>query len=173
MKALTITNHEVNKNKLLSLAERIPNAWIGIRIAALLLILSGWKSTHVASLFGLSQWSVVKWIQKANREGTASIEDKPRAGRPSRLDENCKRKLEQAIQKSPKDFGIARARWDGIVVVEYLRRFHHVQIRVRRAQQLLHELGYVLKQPAYGFAQATKKGLRGFRIALKKTPSDS
>ena len=173
MRTLTITNTQITRECLLGMAEDIPGAWIGIRIAALLLLLSGWKSTSIASLFGLSKWSVVKWIHKANKEGVKSVEDKQRTGRPPRVTDSCKQALEQALQKPPQDFGIVRARWDGIVVVQYLKQFHGVTIRTRRAQQLLHELGYTLKQPAYRFVQASKKGVKGFRISLKKTPVDS
>lgn len=172
MKALKITNTEITRQHLLEMAENIPGAWIGIRIAAFLLLLSGWESTDIASLFGLSRWSVVKWIQKANKNGLAGVYDKRRPGRPSRINDACKRELELAIGKPPKDSGIERARWDGVVVGEYLRRVHGITIQVRRAQQLLYELGYTLKQPAYRFVQASKKGVKGFRISLKKTSHD-
>lgn len=173
MKALTITNTGVTRQRLLEAAEEIPGAWAGIRIAALLLLLSGWKSTTIASLFGLSRWSVVKWIYKANEDGVQSIQDKQRSGRPPRVTDSYKQALDEALQKAPKDLGIARARWDGKVVVEYLKRYHGVAIRPRRAQQLLKELGYSLKQPAYRFVQASKTGVKGFRNALKKTSDDS
>lgn len=172
MKALKITNTEITRQHLLEMAENIPGAWIGIRIAALLLLLSGWKSTDIASLLGLSRWSVVKWIWKANKDGSASVYDKRRPGRPSRISDACKRELELALEKPPRDSGIDRARWDGIVVGEYVKRTHGVTVRVRRAQQLLHELGYTLKQPAYRFVQASKRGVKGFRISLKKTSHD-
>jgi hypothetical protein len=78
MKALTIKHSEITRESLLMLAEDIRGAWIGIRIAACLLLLSGWKSTHVAELFGLTRWSVVKWIRKANMKGLEGIEDRVR-----------------------------------------------------------------------------------------------
>ncbi len=68
MKALSITNTNVTSESLLQMAEEIPGAWIGIRIAAYLLLLSGWKSSQVAFLFGITRWSVVKWIYKANEK---------------------------------------------------------------------------------------------------------
>ena len=173
MKALTITNPKITQDSLLEMADSIPGAWIGIRISALLLLLSGWKSTNVSSLYGLSRWSVVKWIQKANKEGLAAVQDKQRPGRPSRITDECKRELDMALEKPPNEFGIARARWDGKVVVQYLKEFHGITIRVRRAQQLLHELGYSLKRPTHRYIQASKKGVKGFRISLKKTPDDS
>jgi len=170
MRALEITNPQISRESLLKMAEIIPGAWIGIRIAGLLLILSGWNSSKVATLFSLSRWSVVKWVRHANSEGTQMVEDKARSGRPSRLSASCREDLEKALQQSPKEFGLARARWDGIVVVEYLKRYHNVNIRVRRAQILLHELEFSLKQPLYKYAQATEKGVQKFKKELKKTP---
>jgi transposase len=173
MRALEITNPQVTPEALLKMAEIVPGAWVGIRIAGLLLILSGWRTSEVAKLFGLSRWSVVKWVRHSNQEGTAIVEDKARPGRPSRISKSCREDLAQALQKSPNDFGIQRARWDGIVVVEYLKRYHQVTIRVRRAQILLHELGFALKQPIYRYAQATKEGVEEFQKELKKTPGHS
>ena len=173
MRALQISNRQVTRENLLTMAEMVPGAWVGIRIAGLLLILSGWHSTRVAELFGLSQWSVVKWIRHANKEGTAMVEDQARPGRPSRLSVVCKRDLEKALEMAPKEFGIQRVRWDGVVVVEYLKRFHDVSIRVRRAQLLLHEMGFALKQPIYRYVQASHKGVKTYRAELKKTPDPS
>ena len=173
MKALTITNVQITQERLLEMADSVEGAWIGIRISALLLLLSGWKSTSIASLFGLSRWSVVKWIQRANKEGVSAVQDKDRPGRPSRITDECRRDLDKALERSPNEFGIARARWDGKVVVQYLKEYHGITKKVRRAQQLLHELGYSLKRPTHRYIQASKKGVKGFRISLKKTPNDS
>lgn len=63
MKALTITNETVTQESLLRMAESIPGTWIGLKIAAILLLLEGWNSSKIALLFDLSRWSVVKWIQ--------------------------------------------------------------------------------------------------------------
>ena len=173
MRALELSNKRVSRESLLKMAEMVPGAWVGIRITGLLLMLSGWRSTQVAALFGLSRWGVVKWIQHANKEATAMVEDQERPGRPSRISESCKDDLAKALQSPPKHFGIQRSRWDGLVVVEYLRRFHKVSIRVRRAQLLLHELGYTLKQPTYRYVQASEKGVKAFGSWLKKTPDPS
>ena len=80
MKALTLRNPSLTKEILLQKADETPGAWVGIRIAGLLLILSGWKSTQVADLFGLTRWAVVKWIQKANSDGVETVTDRARSG---------------------------------------------------------------------------------------------
>ena len=92
MKALTVTNQAVTREGLLQLAETVPGAWTGIRIAALLLMLDGLKSTRVAELFGISRWSMVKWVQRVNGEGLSGVEEKPKPGRPARFDTGVRKK---------------------------------------------------------------------------------
>lgn len=170
MKALTLSHPTVTRDILLRKADVTPGAWIGIRIAALLLILSGWKSTQVAELFGLTRWAVVKWIQKANSDGVVAVNDRIRSGRPSHFDEDVMKKLDEALSKSPQDFGIPRAQWDGVVFVEYLKKTYHIEIHVRHAQRLIKKLGYSLRRPMYRFVQAKEEGVEEFRETLKKSP---
>lgn len=169
MKALTIKHSEITRETLLMMAEEIHGAWIGIRIAACLLLLSGWKSTQVAEIFGLTRWSVVKWIRKANMKGLEGIKDCSRPGRPSQFDDNLTQELNKALSRSPKEFGIRRVRWDGVVVTEYLKRIHGIEIHVRHAQRWIRNLGYSLRQPIYRYVQATKEGVNEFHEELKKT----
>jgi transposase len=67
--------------------------------------LSGWKSTDIASLFGLSRWSIVKWIYKANEEGVESIQDKQRPGRPPRVTDLYKQALDRPCRNHRKILG--------------------------------------------------------------------
>jgi len=172
MKALTITNESVRREALLEMAEKIPGAWIGIRIAALLLLLEGWKSSQIARLFGLTRWSVVRWIQGVNDKGLLAVEAKKQPGRPCRLEERIQRALEKDLEKSPRALGLKRNRWDGVVVVEYLERIHGVRLKVRQAQRWIRRLGFSLRQPIYRYAQATTEGVEEFRKTVKKTPDD-
>ncbi len=169
MKALQIRHKEITREGLLSLAEETPGAWIGMRISGLLLMLSGWSAPQVASLFGLSRWSVVKWSRKANNEGLACVYDKQRPGRPSQFDKKTLQSLDKALAESPRKHGFSRTRWDGTVVVEYLKRFHQISIHVRHAQRLMGQLGYTLRQPVYQFVQASDDGVKDFRATIKKT----
>ena len=170
MKALTITNEEVTRERLLELADRIPGAWVGIRIAAVLLFLEGWRTTRIAELFNISRWSMVKWIHRINEEGFSGIPTKKRSGRPCRLTGDVQRELERALEKNPAEFGLTRNRWDGVVVVEYLERFHRVHLKVRQAQRWIKRLGYSLQRPVYRYVQATSEGIEEFGETVKKTP---
>jgi transposase len=171
MKALTITNKAITREALAHMAEEIPGAWIGFRIAAILLVLDGWKSSQIARLFAVSRWSVVKWIRWANEEGLSGLREGQRSGRPSRIDEQIQKALAEALESSPRELGLKRNRWDGIVVVEYLERMHGIKLKVRQAQRWIRRLGFSLRQPMYRYVQATKDGVEESGKTLKKTPS--
>jgi transposase len=173
MKALEVTNKSVTREALLKMAEKVPGAWIGLRIAAMLLLLEGWKSTHIARLFGLTRWSVVKWIQRINAQGVDAMKEVSRPGRPPRLGTEIQQVLEEVLQKNPRSLGLKRNRWDGIVVVEYLERVHGLHLKVRQAQRWIRRLGFSLRQPIYRYVQATEEGVKEFRQTLKKTPQPS
>lgn len=169
MKTLALDHSQMQRTRLLKLAEEVPGAWIGLRIAGYLLMLEGWNACRVARLFGLSRWAVSQWVKKANQEGLEAVKDHPRPGRPSQFGRGVQQALTRALARSPKEYGIARARWDGLVVVEYLHRFHGVGLKVRQAQRWIGKLGFSLRQPIYRFVQATEEGVKSFRQTVKKT----
>jgi len=149
MKALTLNHPGLTREALLCIAARTPGAWIGVRIAVLLLILTGWKSARAAELFGLTRWTVVKWIQRANKEGAEAVLDRERTGRPPRIDKDVVKKLEMVLRNSPREFGIPRDCWDGNALVIYLKETYHIEIHVRHAQRIMKRLGHSQRMPVH------------------------
>ena len=80
----------------------------------------------------------------------------------------AQQQLDLALQASPENFGLPRTRWDGVLVVEYLRRFHHVELKVRQAQRYVRRLGFTLQMPIYRYLQAKQRGVAQFQRAVKK-----
>ena len=105
---------------------------------------------------------------KANRQGLDSIYDVARSGRPTRLDRVAQDKLEKALAKSPEEFGLQRSRWDGVVVVEFLRKESMLNSNPV-STNWLKRLGFILKRPVYRYIQASNKGVARFRRGLQKT----
>ena len=173
MKALKISHSGVTPKALLRMADSIPGAWIGIRIAGLLLLLSGCKSTAVGRLLGLSRQAVVDWIRKANRHGLDSLYHVARCGRPSRLDRSAQDRLEKALTKSPQEFGLQRRRWGGVGVVELLRKESNIELKARQARNWLRRLSFVLRRPVYRYVQASNKRVTRFGRRLRKNSTES
>jgi transposase len=81
--------------------------------------------------------------------------------------------LEKALTQSPETFGLKRTRWDGVVMVEFLRQECNVELKPRQARNWLKRLGFVLKRPVYRYLQASNKGVARFRRGLKKNSTES
>jgi len=166
---LTLTHAAAKKERLLALAEEIPGAWIGIKIAALLLVLEGQRPGWITEVLGLTRMSLGRWIHAVNEEGITALKPKPRPGRPARLEPKMRAVLEAHLEKSPQEFGLNRAQWDGPTVVTHLKRQFGITLKVRQAQSWMHHLGYRLKRASYSYLQAKAKEARKFERALKKT----
>jgi len=169
MKALNLTHQEATREKLLALAKQIPGAWIGIKIAALLLVLEGQPPGWVFALFGISRVTLERWINGVNQRGIEAVRPAPRPGRASQFTPEVRKQVKQDLENNPRDFGINRAAWDGPTLVVHLKKQLGVKLKVRQAQYWLHYLGYSLKRAGHVYLQARSQDAVDFREKLKKT----
>jgi transposase len=70
------------------------------RAQALLWCLSGTSQTAVAARLGVSRQSVVRWCRRFQAAGPAGLADRPRSGRPPRLDAPGQRQLRRLLTRS-------------------------------------------------------------------------
>ena len=168
MKALSITRDDVTPEALLRLAMETPGAWLGVKIAVMILVRAGYRPTALTALFGISRTTVTAWIHRVNREGVRGVLERSRPGRPTQLTPRVRQQVDAHLAHSPADYGWNRAQWDGPTLVRHLRQSFGVRLKVRQAQTWLHHLGYRLKQAGYHYVQASTTEARRFRESLKK-----
>ncbi len=169
MKALTLAHTEGTREKLLGLAKQVPGAMVGLKIAALLLVLEGQRPGQISASLGLSRVTLERWIHGVNQNGIQALAPKPRPGRLSQLTPALREQLERDLEKHPREFGLQRAAWDGPTLVVHLKKELGVKLKTRQAQYWLHRLGYSLKRAGYVYLQARAKDADDFRKELKKT----
>lgn len=169
MKTTNMTLSKVTRENLLTFAKSIPGAWIGLKVAALLLVLEGQRPGWIAQVLGLTRMSLNRWIRAVNEKGIQALVSKSRPGRPSKLTQSIAQQVEQHLERSPQTFGLNRARWDGPTLVVHLKRHFGIKLKVRQAQNWMHQLGYRLKRASYTYLQAKAEEAKKFRKALKKT----
>lgn len=166
---LTLTHGEAQKDQLLAFARTIPGAWIGIKIAALLLVIEGQRPGWISEVLGLTRMSLNRWIHAVNQHGLAALRPQTRSGRPSRLTSSLQKTLVSHLEKSPAEFGLNRSHWDGPTLVVHLKRRFGLKLTVRQAQRWMHRLGYRLKRASYTYLQARAEEAKRFQRVLKKT----
>jgi transposase len=167
---LALKHPEATRERLVAAAKEIPGAWIGIKLAALLLVLEGQRPGWITEVFGLTRMSLTRWMHQVNAQGIRSLVPKPRPGRPPRLTAAVRRALAQHLEQSPQAFGLPRVQWDGPTLVVHLKRQFGIGLRVRQAQMWMHQLGYRLKRASHGYLQARSEDARRFQRRLKNTP---
>ena len=168
--SLTLNHPCASRERLLALADAVPGAGMGLKIAALLLVLEGQRPGWIAEVLGLTRMSLNRWIHGVNASGVEALRPKPKPGRPSRLTPSLRAALQRDLEKSPQELGLNRAQWDGPTLVTHLKRRFGLRLKVRQAQQWLHQLGYRLKRASYSYLQARAEEAQRFQRALKKTP---
>jgi transposase len=168
--SLTLRHPEASRDRLLAFVRDMPGARIGIKVAALLLVLEKQRPGWIADVLGLTRQSLNIWMHKVNEEGLEALKSKSRPGRPGRLTKSIREQLENDLENVPSEFGLNRAQWDGPTLVQHLKRRYGIKLMVRQAQIWMHQLGYRLKRASYSYLQARTEEAKKFQKTLKKTP---
>ena len=169
MIATEIKQPEATRERLLTLAESTRGAWVGLKIAALLLVIEGQRPGWISEVLGLTRMSLNRWVRAVNAVGVDALKDKPRPGRPALLTAKLSEELENHLGRSPQEFGLNRAQWDSPTLVVHLQRQFGIKLKVRQAQNWMHQLGYRLKHASYTYLQAKTEDAKRFQRGLKKT----
>lgn len=119
------------------------------RLHGILLLLSNKENncTTVASLFNNSPRSLSNWVYKLNESGDIEVlRDKPKSGRPPRLNGEQMEHIKNILQDSPSKVGLTANIWDGKTLSNYIEKKFSIKIGVRQSQRLFHKLGFSLKR---------------------------
>ena len=168
---LELRHPEATRARLVAIAKEIPGARIGLKIAALLLVLEGQRPSWIVDVLGLTRMSLNRWMHGMNAEGVGSLIPKPRPGRPARLTPAIRNRLARHLEQSPQAFGIPRVQWDGPTLVVHLKRQFGMGLKVRQAQMWMHQLGFRLKRASHAYLQGRTVDAARFQRRLKKTPT--
>jgi transposase len=115
---------ELTAQELRALARRERDGRVCGRLLALANALDGLSRAEAARLAGMDRQTLRDWVHRYNAEGVAGLKDRPRRGRPPRLDDGQQAALKVLVLKGPKlaRDGCIAWRWrDLCAVVE--RRF--------------------------------------------------
>lgn len=136
------------------------------RLHGVLLICNGFSSNEVAELFGHSPRTVQYWIHRFEESGFAGLEETPRPGRPSRIEEAVLEEISQQLRQYPRELGYAQNLWDGKLLSHHLKERFGISLGVRQCQRLFRQLGFRRRKPRPLIAKSDPAAQRIY----KKTP---
>lgn len=136
------------------------------RLHGILLVCSGTSCNQVAKLFGHSPRTVQYWVHRFEKSGFAGLQEAPRPGRPTALDENVRQSIGQDLRQSPRELDYAQNLWDGKLLSYHLAQRYGVRLGVRQCQRLFGQLGFRRRKPRPLIANGDPEKQQ----AYKKTP---
>src|SRR5208283_4335757 len=101
MKALTISDREEMILALQDEIRRSPDARYDHRLHGVLLVAQGMSCRKAAETLGDSARMVACWVRRFEGSGFGGLSDGEREGRPSRLSEKQREKVEEALRRTP------------------------------------------------------------------------
>ena len=129
------------------------------RYQSLYLYLSGRKCEEVAGIVGLSKNAVSNIHVTYKAEGLKGIPDKPRSGRPPRLNNDEKMELKAVIlEKVPSEADFpAEFNWTAGLIGKYIKREYGYTYSIRGITGILDRMGLSYTRPTYVLAKADKQ----------------
>jgi transposase len=127
--------------QLRDLAQSIPQKRIWRRLQAVILAQQGWTASLIAQSLGCSLRSVKNWVARYNRGGLEALHERPRPGRPRRLDPEHYPRLKQRLDAPPRpEDGVCALR--GHDVRRILTEEFDATMSLQTVYDLLGRIGY-------------------------------
>lgn len=136
------------------------------RLHGVLLICNGFSSNEVAELFGHSPRTVQYWIHRFEESGFAGLEETPRPGRPSRIEEAVLEEISKQLRRNPRELGYTQNLWDGKLLSHHFKERFGISLGVRQCQRLFRQLGFRRRKPRPLIAKSDPEA----QYRYKKTP---
>jgi len=117
----------------------------------------------VAEMFGHSPRTVQCWVQRFEQSGFAGLQESPRSGRPSSLNDGTFETIGQHLRLNPRELGYKQNLWDGKLLSHHLAQTFGVKLGVRQCQRLFRQLGFRRRKPRPVIAKADPKAQQAYK----------
>lgn len=125
-----------------------PDPHVRHRADALLLVANGLSVRQAAAQLGVCPTSLRRWRTRFLADGRDGLADRPRRGRPPKLDAAACDLLETALGASPLDYDYPVTIWTVADLHDLLRR-HGYQVGPATVYRTLDRLGYRYRRPRH------------------------
>jgi transposase len=139
----------------------------GVRLHAVYQIALGKDAKELQSVYSTSHKSICNWVHRYNAEGIDGLKDRSRSGRPPKLNNEAKSKLDEILQTNPLDHGYGTATWTGALVIDIVKKKFGVEYKKAQIYNILHSLDFSF-QKGSGYYPETEERTEAEVEAVKK-----
>jgi len=117
------------------------------RLRAISFLDDGLQTAEIAPKVGVDRRSVCRWKASFLKEGRGAIRAKPASGRPTKLDPQAKKALEDALLRGARQAGYATDLWTCPRIAQVIHKTFGVRYHVDHIGRLLRSLGWSPQKP--------------------------
>jgi transposase len=138
--ALTIKNFTTEE--LEGLIQKDDKFRQAIRLFACLQVSKGKRPSELEDLYDTTFKSICNWVNRLNEGGIEALLDKPKAGRPKRLEpRQLERVREVVLKHPPEEFGFNSSTWTGPLLALWVEKEFGVSYEKAQIYNILRTLG--------------------------------
>jgi transposase len=139
---LKITRAEESAAELRRMARLCRNVAQARRLLAIASVMDGDSRTEAATAAGMDRQTLRDWVHRFNAEGPVGLVDKPRSGRPARLNEDQLKDLDKVVEAGPDIATDGVVRWRCADLQRVIAEKYKVALGERSVGRILNDRGF-------------------------------
>jgi len=128
-----------------------------IRMNAIQMINKGKKPSEIAKAIGFCRQIIYTWLKKKKKYGIEALEMREAPGAKPYLNHNQLNQLKRALLKPATEYDFNSDLWNANKIMEYIKKFLHIEYTTRGIQRLLKREGYSFQKPIKRATEQQKK----------------
>jgi transposase len=122
---------------------------VAIRAHFIILSADGYGAQDIAEIHRTSDVTVYQWLDRFDEEGPAGLYDRPRAGRPPKIDEEARTVIEDTMEQPPHQTGYNFTTWTVPLLTRHLETLLNLDLHTETVRLALQELGFCWSRPRW------------------------
>jgi transposase len=115
----------------------------------IMLSVKGYSVPQISEIHQVSDVMIYKWFNRFDDEGPAGLFDRPRGGRPRKVNEETQQVIDQVMSDPPSEQGYNFTYWTIPLLKRHLETCLALNVCAERVRVALHELGFRWRRPRW------------------------
>jgi transposase len=131
---------------------------VALRAQMVLLSARGYSVPDISTIQGISDVTIYSWLDRFDAEGPAGLYDRPRPGRPPKIDAEAEQCLQTALERTPETYGYPATIWTTPLLRDLLRCRRAISVCADTVRRALHALDYRWRRPRWAIQHTDPAG---------------
>jgi len=104
---------------------------------------------EISEIVRESHATVLRWLKRYMAEGVEGLKDAPRPGKPSKVTDEYRQRLVEAVRRRPRSLGLEFSLWTLQRLADYMAEQTGIRVSDETVRRQLKKAGIVLSRPQH------------------------